>query len=150
MVGIHDNLLNTRMTNVQLTNGFPPPTPTPACILDIELDYTAGTLDLGFLVGTKEPALWSVWLIFRGQFIPLWGIPIIVLIDPPAHLSAFSAPVPPSGLLMLFTSLTTSESMACWDFDLIDTGAPSSQVLFVSELRDLFGIANATLTEDTR
>ena len=130
----------------------PPPTstPTPACTLDIELDYTEGNLDLGFLIGSKEPALWNVWLIFRGQFIPLWGVPIIVLIDPPTHVPNFSVPVPPSGLLMFFTTLTTSEGMACWDFDLIDTGAPSSQALSVSELRGLFGNANATIPKVTR
>ncbi len=128
----------------------PMSTPTPACTLDIELDYAEGTLDLGFLIGAKEPALWNVWLIFRGQFIPLWGAPIIVLIDPPTHVPTFSVPVPPSGLLMFFTTLTTSEGMACWDFDLIDTSAPSSQALSANELRDLFSNANAAIPEDTR
>ena len=164
MKRVHDYQRNTRMTNTWLIDDTPTPTPTPtftptptstptptpACTLDIELGYTEGTLDLGFLIGTKEPALWNVWLIFRSQFIPLWGIPIIVPIDPPTFVPIFSAPVPPSGLLMFFTTLTTSEGMACWDFNLIDTGAPSSQTLSVSELRGLFSNANAALPKDTK
>ncbi|MCH8109872.1 MAG: hypothetical protein IIB15_07055 [Chloroflexi bacterium] len=109
------------------------------CALGLTLGYDGSTLAMNFELRTASPAIWSVWLVFRTQAIPLWSLPIPAI----SPLASFTVPVPfPSvGTVGFLTSLTTQDGAACYAFDTIDTGAPSSSAPSAEELRSLFSNA---------
>ena len=111
------------------------------CALGLSLGYDGSTLAMSFDLRTTSPAIWSVWLVFRTQVIPLWSLPIPT-IDPAA---SFTIPVPfPSvGTVGFLTSLATQDGATCYAFDRIDTGTPLSATPSAEELRSLFGNAKA-------
>lgn len=112
------------------------PAQSVPCTLGLTLGYDGSTLAMNFELGTASPAIWSVWLVFRTQVIPLWSPPIPAI----TSVASFTVPVPfPSvGTVGFLTSVVTQDGATCYAFDSVDTGAPSPSA---AELRSLFGNA---------
>ncbi|MCH8109322.1 MAG: DUF11 domain-containing protein [Chloroflexi bacterium] len=110
-------------------------TPIP-CTLDITLGYADGSLTMDFEVGTPEPATWSMWVVIPGTGVfSVWSLPLPVV--DPSVFPTLSFPFPSIGTVGFFTALITSEGIICSDWATVDTGAPSSAVPSISELREL-------------
>ena len=106
------------------------------CTFDLRLGYADDTLTMDFTLGTPEPATWDLWLVIPGTGIfPIWSLPLPV-IDPPIF-PTLSFPFPGMGTIGFLTALSTSEGITCSDWATVDTGAPSSAVPSISELREL-------------
>jgi len=115
-----------------------------ACALSVELGYTENTLNMNFVVGTLEPALWGVWLVLPSVgIINLWSIPLLD-IDPPASPS-LSFPFPRLGTVGILTTLRTSEGVICWAFGIVDTGGEPSTGQSIDGIRVLFPRPNGVL-----
>ncbi len=117
------------------------------CFLDLELSYTDSTLTMDFELGTKEPALWNVWLVMPGTgagVFRLWAYPIPFPINPPTTFP-LSFPLPDLGNIGFLTALITSEGVRCIDVGLVDTGGevPSGQL--IEGIRELFPRPNGVL-----
>lgn len=119
---------------IDLALDVPPFVPSH-CTLNMALSHSEGSLDMSFEIGTPEPAVWHMWLIFQAQFIPLWSIPLPV-VNPDIPVD-FSIPFPDLGKVGFITTLTTSEGITCADLELVDTG-PSSIDTSVRDLRKIF------------
>ena len=117
------------------------------CLLDLKLSYTDSTLTMDFELGTKEPALWSVWLVMPGTGVGvfrLWAVPIPIPIDPPTTFP-LSFPLPNLGNIGLLTALSTSEGVMCIDVGLVDTGSEALSDQSIREIRELFPRPNGVL-----
>jgi uncharacterized repeat protein (TIGR03803 family) len=94
------------------------------CNDKLTVSYQAGTLNLGFTVGTTEPAIWSAWLALAGppeQTGLLWSAPIAV--TQPARFVNLPIPGFPSiGPLFVLTAVQQSSGRVCADWKLVDTG----------------------------
>ena len=118
---------------------------TEACILDLTLHYKVvnandpaadGKLTMDFEIGTQEPATWDLWVVIPGTGVfSVWSLPLPV-IDPSVSPS-LSFPLPSMGAIGFLTALSTSEGITCSDWATVDTGASSSAVPSISELREL-------------
>ena len=113
------------------------------CALGLSLDYDGSTLAMDFDLETASPAIWSVWLVFHTQVIPLWSLPIPA-IDPAASFTV-PVPLPSVGTVGFLTSVATQEEATCYAFDSIDTGAPSASAPSAEELQGLFGNARSAI-----
>jgi hypothetical protein len=105
-----------------------------SCFLNVRLSKDAGTLNIGFDLGTEQPAQWSTHLASRVGLRQLWSRAVPV-IEPPAN---FTVPIPnfPSiGMVGVLSVLTASpQGLLCWDFAVTDTGGAGATV---EELREL-------------
>ena len=118
-----------------------------SCILELELGYADSTLTMDFELGTKEPALWSVWLVMPGTgagVFRLWASPIPIPIDPPTTFP-LSFPLPDLGTIGFLTALSTSEGVRCIDVGLVDTGGEAPSVQSREGIRELFPRPNGVL-----
>ena len=108
------------------------------CTLDIDLSYAEGTLSMDFEIGTSQPANWDLWLVIPGVgVIPVWSI-LLPAIDP--NITApLSFPFPNMEDVGFLTTLTTPEKrIICYDFEVVNTGTPSSSATpSADELRRL-------------
>ena len=108
-----------------------------SCTLDLTLGFADGTLTIDFELGTEEPALWGTWIFIPDAGIfPLWLVPLPA-IDPPLPISISAPGFPSIGIAGFFTALITSEGIICSYWETVDTGAPSSAVPTISDLRKL-------------
>jgi hypothetical protein len=64
--------------------------PAPVCQDSLTLDYTGGTLDIGFTLMTSIPATWTIALAVPGTILGSVSIPVPV-IQPAA---SFTLPIP--------------------------------------------------------
>ena len=113
------------------------PPPIDSCILGMDLGYESGALAMEFVVGTPEPATFKVWMIAPDIGVKSLVSKPIPVIDPPITPSV-SFPFPNLGAVGFLTTLSTSEGIICWDFDIVDTGPASSIAPSAQELRELF------------
>ncbi len=93
-------------------------------VLTLGADYGEGTLNLDYAVGCPEPATWANYLILTVpavQVIPLWTVPLPVL-DPPLKLSELSFPLPPMGLIGLWSGLFTAAGAETILLEWVETG----------------------------
>ena len=91
--------------------------------LELELMFGAEILDIGFLIGTPEPATWANYLVVTYPdiaVIPLWTVPLPV-IDPPVEFS-FSIGLPPIGYVGFFSGLYTAAGAEVTRFGWVYTG----------------------------
>ena len=117
--------------------------PTP-CTLNMGLSYEVGTLFMNFELGTREPALWRLWLVVPSiGVIPLWSAPLPAIPDPVDIPISF--PLPSLGTVGFLTTLNTAEGISCWDFGLVDTGLPSASTPSAQELRELIPQPSAVI-----
>ena len=99
--------------------------PAPQCALAIS--YTEGVLNLGFTLGTPDPATWGLWLVLDPakiiSLVPGISLPII---DPPISRSIPIQGFPHLGTIGFLSKLTApDEEITCWDFETVDTGSPA-------------------------
>lgn len=92
-------------------------------VLTLGADYHEGALNLDYAVGCPEPATWANYLILTVpdvRVIPLWTVPLPVL-DPPLKLSELSFPLPPIGLIGLWSGLFTAAGAETVILEWVDT-----------------------------
>ncbi|MCH7786706.1 MAG: hypothetical protein IIC22_04255 [Chloroflexi bacterium] len=65
----------------------------------------------------------------------VWSL-LLPVVDP-SVFPTLSFPLPSMGTIGFLTVLSTSEGIICSDWATVDTGAPSSAVPSISELREL-------------
>ena len=90
--------------------------------LDLTASYDAGTLSLGYTIGTPEDALWANYLILISpsvQVIPLWSLSLPA-IDPPLYVP-ISFPLPAMGVIGFYTGLFTAGGVEAIDLEWVDT-----------------------------
>jgi len=87
--------------------------------------YSEGILELDFHVGMLEPAIWSTSLVVTSpsvHFVPLWTMPLQVIIDPPIAVP-LSHEFPSVGWIVILSSLRSGSTISLFDFDWVDTGS---------------------------
>jgi hypothetical protein len=92
------------------------------CIDALALGYAASTLNIGFTIKTAIPVLWSAWIAWQNNFVPLWSVQIPAV---PTAVS-FNVPiagVPPIGNVAVLTTMSSATyGLMCGDLKLVDTG----------------------------
>lgn len=81
--------------------------------LELDATYDAGALDLDFLIGAPEPALWATFLIVTQpsvSVLPLWSLPLPAT-DPPIDWQFFYPAFPGLGVVGFWTALFTPEGL---------------------------------------
>ncbi len=95
---------------------------THLCRDTLTLDYTAGTLNLGFTIQSSAPTTWSAWAVGSFGVGNLWSIPIPAM-SPAVSLNVPILGVPAMGPVAVFTVLSTpTQGVMCFDWKIIDTG----------------------------
>ncbi len=90
------------------------------CLLDFDLSFTGGTLNMDFTVGSTSPATWNVYLSVADIAIPLFSIPLPAL-DPPISVPISIPGFPDLGGIGVLTTLTTADGIICSDWETVDT-----------------------------
>ena len=100
----------------------------PDCIVDFVLQvnasYEAGTLDMAFVLGIPEPALWMNYLVLTNpilKVIPLWSFPLLAIHSPESFQTSLQ--VPGLGMVGLWTGLYTEAGQQAFRLVWVDTGS---------------------------
>jgi hypothetical protein len=99
------------------------------CVDTLALGYAASTLNIGFTIKTAIPVLWSAWIAWQNNLVPLWSVQIPAV---PTAVS-FTVPipgVPPLGNVAVLTTMSSATyGLMCGDMKLVDTGGigPTAQ-----------------------
>jgi acid phosphatase len=91
------------------------------CLDTLTLSYSAGTLNLGFTLGSTMPATWSTWLVVQNTPIRLWSVPLPVAF-PTASFNVPIPGVPPFGTAYVVTTLKPNAGAACGDVRSVQAG----------------------------
>jgi uncharacterized repeat protein (TIGR03803 family) len=93
------------------------------CRNTLTLNYSEGTLTLGFEIESKVPTTWNALAVTRLGVATLWSVPIPAV----APLGSVNVPIPgvPSlGPIGVFTSLSTpSQGVVCFDWKTVNTSS---------------------------
>jgi Tol biopolymer transport system component len=91
------------------------------CSVTVSPTYKAGTLNLGFNLGSSASATWGTWLLYSGGVVNVWSVPIPAI----SPAVPFNVPIPgfPSiGYTGWFTAVTTpARGIICSDFKVVNT-----------------------------
>jgi len=94
-------------------------------ILQQDISYIAGTLNLNYTLGSPAPSIWATYLILPQpplQFIPLWTLPLPE-ISPPLPIP-LSFPFPSIGTIGFLTILHDGVTLQAFDIDWVVTSGP--------------------------
>ncbi len=103
------------------TCSFGPGMDVTACTLNTDLSFVGDTLNMGFYLGTQEPATWNVYLSVFDVLVPLFSIPLPAL-DQPISVPISIPGFPDLGGIGVLTTLTTADGIICSDWETVDTG----------------------------
>ncbi|MCH7587546.1 MAG: hypothetical protein IIC78_05870 [Chloroflexi bacterium] len=120
----------------------------PSC--DLALSYSDGDLTVDFVLGTRVPATWIIWLFIPGADPLLVLSTPIPAIDPPVSFSFTATEFPSVGTVGVLNALITSKGVSCIGFDTVDTGSGSSAIPSAEELRELFPSVEAVSADLSR
>jgi virginiamycin B lyase len=94
-----------------------------ACGLGLNVTFTNGNLNMAFDLGTSRPGSFGTYLIEGATLQKLWSF-AIPAIDPPVAFAKSITGFPASGSVAVFSLVSTTPSgLACYDLELVDTGA---------------------------
>lgn len=97
------------------------------CRNALSINYSQGTLTLGFSIESKVPTTWNALAVTPFGVANLWSQPIPA-VAPAASVNVPIPAVPPIGTIGIFTSLgTPRQGVACFDWKTVNTSAAASR-----------------------
>ena len=114
------------------------PGATQQCSLTLDMSYSGGNLGMDLTIGTLQAAKLNIYLAAMNFVFPLATEIPLPVIDPPFAIPTISFPLPSMGGVGGLVTMTTLDGgIICADWDLVDTGSPSSNRLgTLKELRN--------------
>lgn len=115
------------------------------CTLEQDVTFGSGSISLEYLIGSADPATWTVWLILLDPPVafPAWSLPIPAI--SPMTVGPVSFPLAGFGIVGVLTVLTTADGVICSDWDTANTGSSAKDRGSLQDLRKLTASPNGLL-----
>ena len=101
---------------------------TVPCTLSLNLGYVPNTLSIGYTLGTSQPGSWAGYLVTASGVRRVWNRSVRGGIDPPVSGTIAIPNFSPAGNVGVLSTDSTNAGLACWDFEVVNTGGAGPTV----------------------
>ena len=110
------------------------------CTLSLRLSYFPNTLSIGYTLGTSQAGSWAGYIVTAGGVKRLWKRSMAGAINPPFSGTISVPNFLPAGNVGVVSTDSTNAGLACWDFEVVNTGRAGPTIEELRRIAEMNGL----------